>query len=312
MRNANGAGNQQHIGGEENNATEQAELFADNAENKVAFRERQEQIFLPRVKQPYPEQPAATQRIKRLNQLIPFFQRRCPRIEKGRQTVQAVRFDENENGHGGNGGYADQQKVFESCPADKQHQEHQQADANGDRHIGFQDDENADPEAYADDRQNAAERRHFGVVLRHVRSRENNKTELGDFAGLQGKERQIDPSFGAVIFDADAGDKDEYQQDDRYPENNIPQLVQNVVIDERQSDHGRKPERRADQLLKQKIISVPVVDFPAVHAGGVDHQYAECDERNDDGQKHGIDFDGATLQDVSPPLQMLFRGPYNR
>ena len=67
---------------------------------------------------------SVTMCVKRLDQLIALSLRRLPRIEKGMQPLQSVRFHDDEHGHGGDHRKEDNEKMPDLYPAQKQHRDH--------------------------------------------------------------------------------------------------------------------------------------------------------------------------------------------
>ena len=107
-----------------NRYSEKPRFFPDDRQYEVAFRKRQEQIFLSAVEISEPEKSAAAQRIVTLYELVSFAFRVFPRIQKRQKSFHSIRLGNDKRGDCKNRGRKHRRKLFRFKPADVQHNEH--------------------------------------------------------------------------------------------------------------------------------------------------------------------------------------------
>ena len=123
--------------------------------------------------------------------------------------------------------------MFDFRAAQKQHDYHEQRHADSDGHVRFEDNEQTYYPADEHDGQDSFKRGYLILARSYIRRRKHYKPELGYFARLYRKERQVYPPPRAVVCDAHPRQKHYSQKYHRQRENDIPKFMQHVIVDAR-------------------------------------------------------------------------------
>ena len=225
-----------------------------------------------------------------MQQLIPLFQRRSPRVEERQQAGKPVRLDGYEHDHERGERHDEHNEVLYAHAAYDQHGQHQQRDAHCHRHVRLEHYERAYHNADGDKRKHSPYRRHFFTVSGHIRRGEYDVPHLGDLAGLQRYDAEVEPAAGAVIFYSHAGYEHERKEQYTYRKYDEARLGELVIVDDRHREHRRNPAYRAEDLLVHEKKLVAVVYFAAVHGGGIYHKHAERKQSDRYGRERHVEM----------------------
>ena len=103
--------------------------------------------------------------------------------------------------------------------------------------------------------------------------------EFDDFADLQFEELQVDPAARAVDGDADAGDVDDAEEDERDNEQATAVLVVVVGRHAVADVGGKEAAEVVGRLARGVVVHVAVVADGFAHGGGGDHDHADGHQR---------------------------------
>ena len=240
-------------------AADKTKLLADDREDEVGVRVRQEQPLRPSVAEADARPAPAAQRDERLRQLVAAGRCGLERVEEAEDAGPPVRCGDRDDRGERDPGAATIRELAQPQASDDQDRAHDQCEHHRGGHVGLSHhQEGDDTEDHEDGSQHAAPIVQLVGAPRHHVGRVDEERELGDLAGLEAPRAHAEPAPGAEHVGADAGHEHEYQQrhaDDQQWANEAAPLV---VVDagrdhERDDTEGRPHELTLEEVPRRAV-----------------------------------------------------------
>src|SRR2546428_782659 len=263
--------------------TGEAELVAEDREDRVGVGMRQITELLAAGSETLANRAAERGRIQRLDRLDARAPGVGPGVDEREQTLVPLRVDDGERKHGDTGEDAEGDEDLQARARREVDRQRDDDDHDRGAEVGLGHDEAEHQHRDQNERHGDAPRADVVTPRAEPRRQIHDERELGELRGLQPDEpAESKPPRGATGGHADTGDQDRDEQRDREQKQGYSEQAQPVVVDARGDQHRRDAERRPGGLLCQEHAGVLVRVERGDPAGAIHHREPEEEEREHD------------------------------